>query len=64
MSNTKKSSKKSQKPKKIKKVSPQAEFLKTLIYHTEINIKNDKTEVDRFFKDQLERLSKDLKQLK
>lgn len=64
MSKTKKSSKKSQKPKKIKKVSPQAEFLKTLIYHTEINIKNDKTEVDRFFKDQLERLSKDLKQLK
>jgi hypothetical protein len=65
---TKKKTKSSKTPKKSVKKPPaikskEADFLDVLIYYTKQNIKNDGSSLDEFFKGQLDRLTKRLKEL-
>lgn len=56
--------KKKTKKQKAPKFNPQIEHLETLIKYTERNIKNDDTELDKFFKYQANRLKEMVKAIK
>jgi hypothetical protein len=62
MRSTKK--KKGNKKEKVVPVNPKAELVKTLIKYTSAEIKNDGSDLDELFINQLKRLNKELEELK